>query len=1217
MGTLGGRRMPARGSAWLAAVVLLVQPLVMAGAHAAAADGASGSQTASKSSEAGLSAEALASKQAVSSGSPVDVAADTTSTDTVTAQPDGTFRLDASPVPVRARQGDTWVPVDTTLQVRADGSVRPAAAAVGLSFSGGGGAALATVSQGGTSYSISAPWTLPTPSVSGSTATYASVLPDVDLVVTAVPDGFTENVVVRTRDAAADPRLASLSFPVAEQGLTVRGLASGGAALVDGQGRPVFTMGSALAWDSATSAAPADTPSARKLSARTVAGPADVVDGPAPGANTSVMDVDVTSTSMTVTPDQGFLSDPSTVYPVVLDPQTVSQSLAGWTALWSGQPSTSFWKTGHSLGVGYDLPADTKTVRSLYQFDTHGVEGKKVLHATFTAEEVWSYNCTATPVELWHTGGISSSTTWSRPPSWMSRVDTVTTAKGWSSACPGGNVEFDATGAVAYSADRDGATTTLGLKAPAANESDPSSWKQFASPSDTKPVLSVVFVSAPSLPTGLRLSDPSLACGVNMAAAVKIRDLTPRLAAAPKSADGSQSTLRPNFEVHRYDAASADPLVGSGSPSAWTTSGTAGNWTAPTLTNGQTYWFRARTQYQYSYNGTTGYMYSSWTPGCWFTIDDTAPLPPTVTSTDYPQCASPDDPDSCPSTAGVGQPGTFKMVAGASDVVTYSYILNEEKMVTKTFSTAQASYSPPLVPNQEKLNTLTVQTADAAGNVSLSYTYFFMVSPGLPAKDNWSFDEGTGSSAADSIGGHSATLSSGAAWSSLGRVGSALSLDSTKTSSASVTLPTASLDTSKSFTISAWARLSNLTQTSVIASQDGTQSSSFSLYYSAGLGKWAFNRNASDVAAPTVIRSESTAIPVAGVWTHLLGVYDKDAQTILLYVNGVPQGDPVAFASPWTAGGPFRIGGGQYAGVPANYFAGQIDEVELWNRIVSPTEITGLEGMNDSQDNPRPALVADWEFNETSGPTAADSSDYGRTASLAGGASFFDDSDDVEGTMGNVVSLNGSSSSYLSTPGPIVDSQGDFTVSTWVQLDKNSLSDTSVAHTVRIAGQSGTTRDSWGLWYSQPAGSSQGSWMFGRTEGASAGSTGDSTTATVVTAPADLAYATLNDAGAWTMVTGISDAANKRLILYVNGEAQNTVGSDGQPSMQGTEFDYPWQPTGTTATFSVGRGATSASSYGDYPTGLVEKVRLWTGTVSDQAIKQMAQDEAPAAPPIL
>ncbi|MCA1217258.1 LamG-like jellyroll fold domain-containing protein [Streptomyces sp. 8L] len=1195
------------GRAWLVAAVLAVQPALGAGVWTAAADTpTTAPSTTADSTRQDLSPEAAASAKAAQTGSPVEVPADTTPTQTVSAQPDGTFVLNADVTPVRAKSGSAWVPIDTTLQSAPGGSITAKAAAAKITFSGGGSSdPLATISRGGVSYSVKSPWTLPTPTLSGAEATYASVLPDVDLVVSALPDGFSENLVVKTREAALDPDLATVRFPVETTGVTLTPQDDGAVALVDSSGRPEFTTGTALMWDS-TPAPAADptggdsTGASRSAVTREAATSADTAgdaaDGPGPGAKTAVMGVSATGDTLSVSPDRSFLSDPGTTYPVVLDPQTTSSSLSGWTALWSGEPSTSFWKTKHSLGSGYDSWDDSKIVRSLYQFDTHSLGGKKILSATFTAVENWAANCTKEPVELWHTGGISSSSTWNRQPSWMSKVDAVSAAKGYSSQCPGGNVSFDATSAVAYGADRSGATTTVGLRA--SSESNDLEWKQFTSPADTKPTLSVTFVSKPSTPTALKLSDPNLACGKSSSVAVNIRTLTPTLTAAPKSADGSQSKLRPNFQLYQYDPDIPDPQVASGSPSAWTTSGKAGTWKTPTLKNGQTYWFKARTEYQYSSGGTTGSMYSGWTTtgACAFHIDTSKPAPPAVTSTTYPECATADDPDSCTAAGGVGAPGAFTVKAGASDVVKYTYTLNEGRQTTKSFSSPTASLPLSLAPDARGLNALTVQTADAAGNVSASSTYYFKVGEGAPPVDTWSFDEGSGNSAADGAGAHPATLSSaGSSWSDLARAGKSLAVDGiTGYASASGT----GLDTTKSFSISGWARLTDDAHNGVVAAQAGTNGSSFALYYSTSYKAWIFNRYATDATAPTIVRSVSTSAPAVGVWTHLMGVYDAQAQTIQLYVNGLPQGDPVAFTTPWKATGSLQIGRGQYGGSYTDYFPGQIDDVRLWNRIMSSDEVADLQDMTDDQEDTHPALVADWELGATSGTTAADTSGYGHTATLGSGATW---KDDIDGGMGNALALDGTSNGYVSAPGPIVDAQGAFTIATWVKLDPDSLADTSVAHTVRIAGQSGTKRDSWALWYSQPAGSTEGAWMFGRT-------TADSTTATVVSDPTGTDATQNNDPSTWTLLTGVYDAANQELTLYVNGVQQGTIGDNesDEGSDGGVAFDQPWQATGT---FSIGRGRTDAGTYGDYATGLVQRVRLWTGVMSGPDIAQMFYDE--------
>jgi hypothetical protein len=1182
----------------------------MVGAADAQAVAATGSEASVVTSgPEGLSPEAAASRKAAESGSPVEVSTETTPTQLVTAQPDGTFTVEFNPAPVRVKKASGWVPVDTDLETTSSGDVVPKAAAADLVLSGGGSPGpLATITQDGKTYSVGSPWALPKPTLSGSIATYADVMPGTDLVVQATPDGFSENLVVKSRDAAQNEELSSIAFPVSTDGVAAYDTHSGGAAMVDDQGRPVFTTGTALMYDSSAVAVPSPTggvATATKASYSVTATVSDraassedgAVDGPAPGARSKVMDVTVSDDALTLKPDQSFLDDPDTTYPVVLDPQTTKASLSGWTTVWSTSPSTSFWKTSHSLGVGYDAWVDNKRARSLYQFDTHTLGGKKILSATFAALEVWSANCTAKPVELWRTGSISSSTKWSAQPKWLSQSDSVSTAKGYSTSCPGGNVSFDATSAVTYTAGQSASTTTLGLRA--TDEDDEIAWKQFASPSDTKPTLSVTFVSRPSVPTGVKMSSPSLACATTLGTAAVIRDTTPTLAAAPKAADGSQSTLRPNFQVYRYDANAADPLVGSGNPSAYTASGTTGTWTTATLTNGQTYWFRARSQYKYTFNGTTGYMYSAWSPACWFRIDTSAPVQPDVDSTTYQECASPDTPDDCTAYGGVGAAATFTLKAnGATDVVKYAYQLNDNPLRTKTFTTPTTSYATSLAPDVRGVNTLTVQTWDSAGNASASYTYTFKVAPGVGPLSQWSMDEGTGPTAADAIGGKTATLYSSATWSDRARLGKAVQGNGT---SAYAATTTAVLDTTKSFTVSAWVRLTDNSHNSVALAQAGTNGSAFALYYSTSYNAWVFNRYVTDVVAPTIVRSTSTTLPEVGIWTHLMGVYNAQEQTIQLFVNGVPQGSPVSYTTSWQATGGLQVARGQYGGAFSSYFPGQVDEVTVWNRILSEEEIADLQAMTDAgTGQARPALVADWNMEETSGSSSADSSGYGHTATVAAGGTW---TADVEGGKGNVLSLDGTSTANAGASGPIVDSQGDFTVAAWAKLDAAALSDTSVAHHMRIATQSGGVRDSWGLWYDQAAGSTQGMWVFGRT-------TADTTSGAVVTVPANIASAQLVDPGDWTLLTGVYDGAHHQLFLYVNGVRQGAQGDTdtADDTGDGIVFTQPWQATGT---FNIGRGRVSTGAYGDYAHSLVDDVRVWTGVMSDTAVDQMYVNEVP------
>src|SRR5215472_10729845 len=127
--------------------------------------------------------EVTASAAAEAQGAPVEAMSDRTQYAQVFANPDGTFTYNASAVPQWAQQADgSWSSIDMTLQVRSDGSIAPAVSATGLAMSGGGTGPMLALSQGAGSMSFSWPGggALPTPTLSGSTATYASVLPGVD-----------------------------------------------------------------------------------------------------------------------------------------------------------------------------------------------------------------------------------------------------------------------------------------------------------------------------------------------------------------------------------------------------------------------------------------------------------------------------------------------------------------------------------------------------------------------------------------------------------------------------------------------------------------------------------------------------------------------------------------------------------------------------------------------------------------------------------------------------------------------------------------------------------------------------------------------------------------------------------------------------------------------------------------------------------------------------
>ncbi|WP_268249649.1 glycerophosphodiester phosphodiesterase family protein, partial [Streptomyces bluensis] len=141
------------------------------------------------------------------------------------------------------------------------------------------------------------------------------------------------------------------------------------------------------------------------------------------------------------------------------------------------------------------------------------------------------------------------------------------------------------------------------------------------------------------------------------------------------------------------------------------------------------------------------------------------------------------------------------------------------------------------------------------------------------------------------------------------------------------------VDTTKSFSVSAWVKLDDKDRNHTFLSQAGNRASGFQLYYSKAYDKWVFNRHTKDADDTAIVRSMSTDVAQTGVWTHLAGVYDASAKKIQLFVNGKPQA-AADFTTPWRASGGLQIGRVYYQGTFQEHFAGTVDAVRVWDRPV-------------------------------------------------------------------------------------------------------------------------------------------------------------------------------------------------------------------------------------------------------------------------------------------
>lgn len=193
----------------------------------------------------------------------------------------------------------------------------------------------------------------------------------------------------------------------------------------------------------------------------------------------------------------------------------------------------------------------------------------------------------------------------------------------------------------------------------------------------------------------------------------------------------------------------------------------------------------------------------------------------------------------------------------------------------------------------------------------------------------YAFDQGGGRVADDSVGGHDAKLVNGPAWTA-GHPGSALRFNG---SDQYADTGAAILDTTGDYSVSAWVKLDRLGSFATAVSQDGDRDSAFYLQYSGDDNRFAFSAPGARALAPSV--------PQTRGWYLLVGVRDAARGSLTLYVNGQRAGTASSrLRDPYT--GHTVIGRARYNGHPADFWPGTIDQVRLFDRALSASEVARL-----------------------------------------------------------------------------------------------------------------------------------------------------------------------------------------------------------------------------------------------------------------------------------
>ncbi|MFE5333176.1 VCBS repeat-containing protein [Embleya sp. NPDC056575] len=612
------------------------------------------------------------------------------------ANPSGTFTVEQTLRPQRVKQAGKWVPVDATLRFATDGSVRPVASTVGMTFSGGGTGPLVELNNSGRKLGFTWDTPLPKPVLTGDTATYGEVLPGVDLVVVADVDSFTEQFVVKNAAAARDPRLARLTFTTRTTGVDVTTNADGTLLARDPQGRDVFTGSQPRMWDA-------------KSAAGSTAAHAAAAGEPA-AAPTTLMPARIAGGALEIIPDQSLLTGTDTVYPVVVDPR-FGGAMQNWTFGYKPYPNSSFWNganfnegDGNSwtsvARVGHE--SDTGgTARSFFQMDTRPLWDTVISSSTFSLRADHSWSCTKKAISVYDTPSISSSVTWNNTTGWWgTKIATAKTGSGGGSSCPSGPVEWDVTNAARSAAANHWWSWSLGLRAD--DESTVNSWTKFVASSA---VMSTEYNSTPGTPTRYA-TVPLTPCGVDPPYG-SIGDTQVSLTSRVEDPDGG--TVYAHFALW---AIGDNPNIIDTRVAV--SSGNTARLDVPAnlLPSGTYSWFSRA-------EDPAGAV-SAWTPVCHFIVDRSRPSAvPVVSSTKF---------TADPAVSGKArETGTFTFAAnGVADIASYEYWSDwDNTHVTVPAPCPGCARSVDVrVPLNGPLN-LYVVSKNAAGNASDTAVYGF------------------------------------------------------------------------------------------------------------------------------------------------------------------------------------------------------------------------------------------------------------------------------------------------------------------------------------------------------------------------------------------------------------------------------------------------------------------------------------------------------------
>jgi alpha-tubulin suppressor-like RCC1 family protein len=144
-----------------------------------------------------------------------------------------------------------------------------------------------------------------------------------------------------------------------------------------------------------------------------------------------------------------------------------------------------------------------------------------------------------------------------------------------------------------------------------------------------------------------------------------------------------------------------------------------------------------------------------------------------------------------------------------------------------------------------------------------------------------------------------------------------------------------------SMTIAAWVKMETNAEIKHIVSKQGSTPDYGWRLATAGSNDNFVMGVTSDGVAMT--DRESVVLPVMGTWYHVVGVYNATAQTLDIYINGVLNNGTLTGTVPASQfNSAQNVNIGRRLTAPNRYFDGDIDDVRIYDRPLSASEISDL-----------------------------------------------------------------------------------------------------------------------------------------------------------------------------------------------------------------------------------------------------------------------------------